>query len=912
MSEELVKKVSERLKEESWTRAAISNVTQNSIEELEKIVAQAVQENAVSEIREVCDEHLTHSKDSITALYISGMLALKQGALDNSALISLVDIFNKNKKEAIVEYICKSVLASDENNKFALRALAERYREDKNDEMWNLYEKIVKIDFEEADMAKALAERCEENGDTENAVSFYKKALHRYVAQKNISAVKEVWSKLVGLIPQEIDFFLSVQRKVSKSISEEKSALLMQELYGWYKDNKKWETAIEILKLILQIDAKDSWARREIVDCYKGMYEGRANLDEYIASSDLAQSFRNVFEAINDFEKHIAFDVKSFVFHRAWGVGKIIKSKDDNLTINFGKKSGKREMSLKMAVNALTPLKKDHIWVLKATKTREELSKMVKDDKAGTLKTIIKSFGNSCDLKRVKAELVPSILDAKEWTNWNNSAKKILESDKTFGVNPNDITQYIVRDHEITSEEKYSNEFKAQKNFFARIDIIMKFAADDETDKDSDLFSDMYQYFTNYIKTITRATTEIVAAYLTVQKIGRMIPARAYPCKYTFAQIYGELKENEKIEPRNRKEDEKTPREVYEELKDTKNTSLKADFLADIKLLAEWQDEYLKLFPTVLKKEMLDEVAANGGADKLKKFTRNCVDDYKDFRAAILFLFENCQNDNWYKESGVSYEKQLIALLNIIELCFRESASHVNTTENKKIEKQAEALLFSGNALANFMFSKEEDTVTKMYTLVDDIHELDPKIKTTLRNKILEKYPDYKFRATEEKSSSPKGMLVTAAKLEEKKALAEQIQKVDIPANAKEIGEARAQGDLKENAEYKAAKEHQHYLNVKLAKLQEELNRAVVFDPTTASTAVVSFGTKVTLFNKDTNQNEVYTIMGPWESDPDTGIISYMSPRGSALLDKKPEEEFSFKINETQYNYKVLKIEIAK
>ncbi len=155
-------------------------------------------------------------------------------------------------------------------------------------------------------------------------------------------------------------------------------------------------------------------------------------------------------------------------------------------------------------------------------------------------------------------------------------------------------------------------------------------------------------------------------------------------------------------------------------------------------------------------------------------------------------------------------------------------------------------------------------------------------------------------------------MLVTRAKLDEKEALAEQIQKVDIPANAKEIAEARAQGDLKENAEYKAAKEHQHYLNERLAKLQEELNRAVVFDPTTASTAVVSFGTKVTLLNKDTNQNETYTIMGPWESDPDKGIISYMSPRGNALLDKKAEEEFSFRINETLYNYKVVKIEIAK
>lgn len=897
MAEELAKKVQETLKEESWTRAAISNVTQNNIEELEKIVAQAVQENAVSEIREICDEHLTHSKDSITALYISGMLAQKQGSIDNSALVNLVDIFNKNKKEAIVTYICKSVLASDENNKFALRALAERYREDKDEKMWDLYEKIVKIDFEEADMAKALAERYEEKGESDNAVNFYKKALHRYVSRKNIAAVKEVWSKLVSLIPQEIDFFLSVQRKVSKVISEDKSALLMQELYVWYKDNQKWETAIDMLKLILQIDPKDAWARRELVDCYKGMYSGRANLDEYIASSDLAQSFRNVFEAISDFEKHIAFDVKSFVFHRAWGVGKIVKAKDDNLTINFGKKNGVHEMSLKMAVNALTPLKKDHIWVLKATKTREELSKMVKEDKAETLKTIIKSFGNSCDLKRIKAELVPSILDNKEWTSWNNAAKKILENDKTFGVNPNDISQYIVRDHEITGEEKYSNEFKAQKNFFARIDIIMKFANDDATEKDSDLFSDMYQYFTNYLKTITRATTEIVAAYLTVQKISLLIPTRAYPCKYTFAQIYGDLD---------------NPREVYNELKDTKNTSLKSDFLKNIKLLPDWQDEYLKLFPTVLKKEMLDDVAANGGADKLKKFTAFCYEDFKDFRAAILFLFENCQNDAWYKDSGVVYEKQLIALLNIIEICFREIASHVNTTENKNIAKQAKKILFENEVLAKFMFSGDEATVTKMYTLVDDIADLEPKIKTTLRNKILEKYPEYKFRTTEEKASAPKGMLVTAAKLEEKQALAEKIQKVDIPANAKEIGEARAQGDLKENAEYKAAKEHQHYLNVTLAKLQEALNRAVVFDPTTASTAVVSFGTRVTLLNLDTNQNEVYTIMGPWESDPDKGIISYMSPRGNALLDKKPEEEFSFSINETRFNYKVVKIEIAK
>ena len=171
----------------------------------------------------------------------------------------------------------------------------------------------------------------------------------------------------------------------------------------------------------------------------------------------------------------------------------------------------------------------------------------------------------------------------------------------------------------------------------------------------------------------------------------------------------------------------------------------------------------------------------------------------------------------------MSYEKQLITLLNVIELCWREITNHVNTVENKKIAKQAEILLFKNDALGKYMFSNDEQTVTKMYTLVNDIVNIDASIKTSLRNRILEKYPDYKFQAAEEKSAAPKGMLVTAAKLEEKRALAEKIQKVEIPANAKEIGEARAQGDLKENAEYKAAKEHQHYLNVTLAKLQEEL-----------------------------------------------------------------------------------------
>ncbi len=903
MSEELVKSVQDMLKEESWTRAAISNYTKNDMIELAVILEKARQENCVTELKAVCDEHLTRVKDSIIALYISGMLSLKDKNLDNSALVSLVEFFNTNKKVNIVEYLCTTILDEDENNKYALRVLASCYKEENNDKMWDLYERLVKldfIDFEEADLAKLLAVHYEELGNPETSVDYYKKALQRYVYAKNATAVTEIWKKLVEKIPEETDFFLLIQKEIARLIDKDKSALLMQDLYEWYKKEKKWDTAIDFLKLILQIDSKDKWARREIVDCYRGKYEGHTHLEDYIRASDLTQEIRNVFDAINDFEKHIAFDVKNFVFHKTWGVGKIRKVENDSLTIQFS--SGKKEMSLKMAVNALTPLAKDHIWVYKATKAKPELVAMVKNNKKATLEIIIKSFGNKCDFKKIKAELVPSILTASEWTSWNSEAKKILENDPAFGVNPDDINQYIVREKEIRKEEKLANEFKAQKLFFSRIDIIMKYVNDKETEKENELFRDMYQYFVGFTKTVTKVTEQVMASYLVIQSIKNKFPEldkkiNQQPEKYTFQQLYSDIDD---------------PREMYELLKDTKNTSLKKDFIRCIRMLPDWEEQYIRIFPTVLQADLLTELVDSGAEDRLKKFAANVFENYKDFREAVLYMFENCQNDEWFKNSGVSYERQLIVLLNIIELTFREINNHLNSTENKKINKQATLLLFKNDTLVNYMFSKDEDTVTKMYTLVDDIQDIEQKIKTTLRSRIMEKYPDYKFHTTEEKTATPKGMLVTAKKKEEKEALLEKIQKVDIPANAAEIAEARAQGDLKENAEYKAAKEHQHYLNVTLTKLQEQLNRAVVFDPTTVTTAMITFATTVTLLNKDTNQEEEYTILGPWESDPDNKILSYMSPFGNALMDKKLNEDVSFEINEHRYNYKVTAIKLAK
>lgn len=894
MSEELVDLVQEQLRKEKWTRETISNYSRNNFIELAATVAKANEENCIDEIKAICDEHLSHTKNSVIALYLSGMLGLKKKALDNSSLITLIDIFTDNHKNNIVTYLCETILAEDENNKFALHTLADCYREDNNEKVWEIYETIVRVDYDEADIAKLLAEKAEKEGDLETAVDYYKKALLRYVNAKSSNQVQEMWKKLISLIPDEIDFFLMVQRRVAKSISSEKSAMLMQDLFVYYKDKKNWDTAIDILKLILSIDEKDSQARREIVECYRGKYEGHSQLDDYIRVSNLSQSWRNVFEAIADFEKHIAFDEGNFVYHRSWGVGQIVKVEDESITIKFGAPNGVKSMALKMAISALTPLKKDHIWVIKAKHSKASLAQRVKEKKLWTLQTIIRSFDNCCDFKRIKAELVPSVLSPSEWTSWSTGARKLLESDASFGVSPNDINMYVVRDRKISPEEKLSNEFKAQKNFFARIDIIMRFA---DLNSESDLFTEMFNYFNGYVKAFTQVTEQTLAAYLVVRSIVQRNPNLDPEFKAEkFGEIFSQIE---------------NPNELYLALKDTKNTSLRKDFLTCIRTLPDWADVYIRLFPTVLQEDMLVTLINNGYEDKLKKLVALSFENFRDYRAATVFFFGKSQEENWFKAVNISYEKQMITLIHIMDICYKEIANHCDTTENKKILHNIELLLFKNDTILKYMLDNDDETITRLYTLIDDLSDFDPAIKMNMRNRILEKNPKFKFPGSEEKAVTPRGLIVTSKMLAIKKDLLENLIKVEVPKNSKEIGDAIAMGDLSENAEYKAARERQTQLNAQITRLQDEIDRAVVFDPTTVTTARVSFGTKVTLFNNVSKKDEVFTILGPWESDPENFIISYMSPLGNAILNSRVNDSLKFEINEQNYSYEVKDIAVA-
>ena len=130
-------------------------------------------------------------------------------------------------------------------------------------------------------------------------------------------------------------------------------------------------------------------------------------------------------------------------------------------------------------------------------------------------------------------------------------------------------------------------------------------------------------------------------------------------------------------------------------------------------------------------------------------------------------------------------------------------------------------------------------------------------------------------------------MYVTKETLEQMRAELQQLKAVERPAASRAIAEAREKGDLKENAEYDAAKEAQGLLEARISRMESELATARILDATTIDTSKVSILTKVTIQNKATKKSMTYQIVSEKEADLKLQKISVTSPIGKGLLGKK-------------------------
>lgn len=134
---------------------------------------------------------------------------------------------------------------------------------------------------------------------------------------------------------------------------------------------------------------------------------------------------------------------------------------------------------------------------------------------------------------------------------------------------------------------------------------------------------------------------------------------------------------------------------------------------------------------------------------------------------------------------------------------------------------------------------------------------------------------------------------ITPSGYEKLKKELKRLKTVERPNVIKAIEEARAHGDLSENAEYDAAKERQGFIEGRVNELSFKLNSADIIDPKTLPKDRAVFACRVVLENVESGENVEYQLVGPEESDINAGRISVASPLGRAILGRKPGDEIS-------------------
>ncbi len=881
------------LTEEKWTRTTVANYTVANFQEMDEILSKVEDPEELVEVKNICDEYLEKNRDSIIAMYLSGMVAIQRRTLDYSNLVSLIELFNDAKKYGIVDHLSFKVLERFED-RYVIRFLANSYeKQNRTEEMYDLYERLVKVDFDETDLLKTIAERYHEKGNLEEAIFYYKKSLQRYLNASNLPAVKEVWSILLTLIPDEFAYLLGLAERIATHFQGERISQMFAQLYDVVAQKERWNDSIAVLKSILASDSDSEWARAKLVDSYRMKYKDHSRLEESIEISNISKSYRDVNSAIEDFERNIAFDKGSFVFHKTWNIGRIRELSHESVVIDFASKRN-HTMSLSMAFSSLQVLPKHHIWVLKSIFPKEQLNEKIKSDIPWGLKTLIASNDNEATLRQIKAEIVPSILTAREWTSWQTAAKKVLMNDPMIGFLPSNPDVYTLRQTPISYEEKSLGIFRNEKRFYHKIKIVRDFL--ENGDVESEFFMEMVQYFKDQCTIYQKVNDQVIASFLFVDCLCDKYPflERA---TVDFRYLYGMLDDIPK---------------TFSLIDDSELKKLFIDNVVSVEESDSVAEILVSLYPYYLTSYIMETLLEQGKRKIIDAMFKNTVRNYRENADLFTYLSRTYDQKYWEKRMKVSFETLLTSQLQLLDYAFNAVEARKDTTENRRIAKTLTTIIFDERLIFQFLEKANEGGAQRINFIVQRMQGLETSKKIEVKHFILEKYPTFVFLGEEESQTEivSSGLLVTQASLLKKQEELDHIMNVEIPENSKEIGSAISLGDLKENAEYKAAKEQQGILNTTMMRLTDEISRAVVVTSDSVDPAKVAFGTAVVLHNHLEKRDETYHILGPWESNPHENVISYLAPFGTKLLNRKVGERFKFEINERAYDFSVESIEV--
>ena len=580
----------------------------------------------------------------------------------------------------------------------------------------------------------------------------------------------------------------------------------------------------------------------------------------------------------------------TFCLHKSWGFGRVAEW---NLLLNqividfHGKKA--HPMQLQYAAENLTVIPPEHFLARKATDL-SGVKTLVKENPAEIMRNILESLGGAATPQQISELLIGEVFSEPEWKRWWEATKRLLKKDGHFFISAKKNEPIELRAEKISRANEliaFFNQARQSKEQAAALDQIIKFHQE---------FKEPAKQLQPILAAIEKTAAQnqrlhsALAFELVMARddlLARVPQVKSTNSDLTLARLIAEE------EPRLITILPKLPSAKERRVLQTLPTALGPRWSA--RALQLMQANHARLVSQIPK-----VFVESGQQEELRTALERSIREHSATSEMLLWLCK--ERDGEWRE--LITPELLGAILSALE-----RDQHNEKNRGNKLRD----LLLDDRELIPDIFSGVEQSVARdamrrlMLTPVFD--EL---TKRSLLARIIKLYPDLQSVLTgaqrEEKSEA---LVVSWSSLEKRKAEFEELVNKKIPENSKEIGVARSYGDLRENFEFKAAKEMQAVLMRRKSELEKALHNARGTAFENPDTSQVSIGTIVTLREAGSKKEEIYSVLGAWDGNPERGIISYKTAIGQALLGHKCGDTVVLQTDRSEAKFAIVSIEAA-
>ena len=583
-------------------------------------------------------------------------------------------------------------------------------------------------------------------------------------------------------------------------------------------------------------------------------------------------------------EALVQLTTSGYCFHRSWGFGKIttVDTVFARFTIDFQSKAG-HTMDLGFAADSLKPINKEHILARKVADL-EGLRQMAALQHLDLIKLVLQSYGGKATIEQIQQVLVPDVI-TEDWKKWWEVAKREMKKDGHFII-PTKKTECVsYQEQEISLQDRLLSDFRAAKGLKARIAVAQE------------LLKNLPD-----LKTPATAVAEIVAALNTdIASHQRTQPPLALEAIFLRDELRAAVPEGAPIA------DELAAKDVW--AGDPKLNSLLEQVPAakHKRVLQSFKDAFpehwhavllstINTLPAKLCGECAGLLIEEGKLNAFKETLARLVNQHQASSELLLWLAKE-RSDTFADILGPEVFRAML------------TAMERDQFNEKRWKRLRDYILDDQELLVELIGSADLEVIKDLTRALQLSPCFDDMDKRSLLARIVKSYPAIQSLITGEQAKQDTSLIVSWESLERRKDEYAELVHKKIPANSKEIAIARSYGDLRENHEYKAAKEMQKLLMRRKAELEADLLRARGTDFQNAKTDAVSVGTKVAVTELTANHPESYMILGAWDSDPHQNVMSYLSPLAQTLLGHAVGEEVDFDTDGIKKRYRIEAVE---